>query len=255
MEEAVTFTNDSGEKLVGELHSPGTETDKGIVLAHCFTCSKHVKIIRDLCHALSEKGFLVLRFDFSGNGESEGKFEEATYTKEIGDLQKAIDFVQSRGATKIGVLGHSMGSAVSILTSSQDSRVESLCVIAGASSTSQIKDIFPQDVVQKAEAEGSAELNIFGKNVTITKNFLDDSDKYNISEALGSFAKPFCVIHGDKDSVIDVSHAKNLDSYAQGEKELHIIEGADHMFSSEANFKEMRDITVNWFVKTITTSK
>ncbi len=94
MEEKVSFHNSQKEKIIGYLHIPDKTNNKGIVLAHCFTCSNHIKIIREICDSISKEGFLVLRFDFSGNGESEGKFEDATYSKEIKDLENAVSFLE-----------------------------------------------------------------------------------------------------------------------------------------------------------------
>jgi hypothetical protein len=74
-----SFTNSIGEKLSGTLHRPNVSSGFGFVLGHCFTCSRHTRILIDLSNALTNLGFCVLRFDFSGNGQSEGRFEDSTY--------------------------------------------------------------------------------------------------------------------------------------------------------------------------------
>ena len=86
MEKDIYFNNSQNEKLSGVLHEPTTPNNKGIILSHCFTCSKHQGILRKICENLTNAGYLVLRFDFSGNGESEGNFEDSTYSKEMSDL-------------------------------------------------------------------------------------------------------------------------------------------------------------------------
>ena len=138
----VSFKNKSGENLKGYLHIPDSGKYKyGIVLAHCFTCSRHVKIMREMCDFLASD-FLVLRFDFSGNGESEGKFEDANYTKEIGDFNSAISFLLKQGAKSVGALGHSMGSAISVLAGPKNKSVKTLVTLGGDSSTQGIERIF-----------------------------------------------------------------------------------------------------------------
>jgi len=115
VEKEVSFKNKQGEKLVGYLHIPESRKYKhGIILAHCFTCSRHVKLMREMCDYLA-RDFLVLRFDFSGDGDSEGKFEDSTYSKEIEDYNSAVKFLLSYKVKSIGGLGHSMGSAVTLL--------------------------------------------------------------------------------------------------------------------------------------------
>lgn len=251
MEKKVHFKNDAGEQISGFLHTPEKDTDKGIVLAHCFTCSKHQRIMRKVCDELALNGFLVLRFDFSGNGESEGKFEEATYTKEMGDLDKAITLLTENGVSSLGVMGHSMGAAVSILQSSKDGRVKSLCTIAGHCSTAGIKDIFLPQILERIEENGKEDVQLFGKTFTITKAFIDDAQAHDIKKALAAFDRPYCAIHGEDDDIIEAEKARSLYAWATGEKEIHIIKNADHMFSNEKSLKEVETLVVNWFKKTL----
>jgi putative redox protein len=74
LQQQIQFSNHYGEKLAGTFHLPTEDSRRGIILGHCFTCSRHTRILRDVSLALVEEGFKVLRFDFSGNGQSEGGF-------------------------------------------------------------------------------------------------------------------------------------------------------------------------------------
>jgi len=252
MEKEVSFKNKAGEKLIGYLHKPKSKTTKGMILAHCFTCSRHVKIMRHLCDHLAESGFLVLRFDFSGNGDSEGAFEDANYSKEIQDMKSAINFMcDKKGIKKLGMIGHSMGSAVSIL-SAKEKKVNALCTLAGSSNTASIVSIFDQKTLDKIYSEGQAKVTLFGKKFTMNKEFFEDAEKHDIEEALNKLNKPYCVVHGDKDTIILVANAKRLYKYAKSKKkELHIIKGSDHMFSKKPHFEEMENIVLEWFKKTL----
>jgi len=250
MEERVTFLNAVKETLVGYLHKPESLPKKGIVLAHCFTCSKHQRIMRRACDTLAGKGYLVLRFDFSGNGESEGKFEEATYSKEIKDMDSAISFMEKQGVSWIGILGHSMGADVSILHAPEDNRIQSLCILGASASTTNLVDIFPKEVQEKIKKEGKTRMTLFGKEHMITQEFLEDTKKHNIPKALKNMDKPLCIIHGDNDAIIPVASAQKLYALAQEPKELHIIKGADHLFSEDTDFTTVLDIVIAWFDKT-----
>ncbi len=68
MEEQIRFKNHNGD-LAGTLHLPDNPSQLGIVLGHCFTCTRHTTILRELAKDLTREGFIVLRFDFSGNGQ------------------------------------------------------------------------------------------------------------------------------------------------------------------------------------------
>jgi uncharacterized protein len=256
MEKEVCFKNSSKEKLIGYLHNPKKKTSKGIILAHCFTCSRHAKVMRKLCDYLAENGFLILRFDFSGNGESEGKFEEATYSKEIKDMHSAIEYMcTKKGITSLGALGHSMGSAITILSSCKEKKIKSLCTLSGASNTASIVSVFDTKTLDKIYKEGKAKVKIFGKTAIMTKKFFEDAETHDIQASLSKLTRPYCIIHGDKDTIIPVINAKRLYKYTKGKrKEIHIIKDCDHMFSKKKNLEEMKNIVLKWFRRTLNNS-
>ena len=65
-------------------------------------------------------GVPALRFSFSGNGNSEGSFEESCITKEIGDLGAVLDALPGR---QVLYVGHSMGGAVGVIRATRDERI------------------------------------------------------------------------------------------------------------------------------------
>ncbi len=76
----VSFKNKSEELLSGRLELPKTRQPHNFVLfAHCFTCNKNLTAIRNIVRALTNAGFGVLRFDFTGLGESDGDFENTNF--------------------------------------------------------------------------------------------------------------------------------------------------------------------------------
>ena len=119
MEQPVHFYNHHGEKLTGTLHLPDRPAHRGVVFGHCFTCSRHTDIIRHICNALEGEAFMALRFDFSGNGQSQGRFDESTYSKQIQEMKIATAFIAEKGALWIGLAGHSMGAVIAILTAAR----------------------------------------------------------------------------------------------------------------------------------------
>jgi uncharacterized protein len=249
MEEEISFKNSSGDNLKGYLHDEG-DFKNGILLAHCFTCSRHVKLMRKMCDYLAGRNFLVLRFDFSGNGESEGKFEEATYSKEIGDFNSAAKILLKKGVKSIGGLGHSMGSAVTILAGNKNPNVKVLASISGASSTQSIEHIFTPEQLNKIYTNGSCNVNLFGKNLVMKKDFFDDAKRHSISDSLKNSKKPYLVIHGDKDTILSSDNAKRLFFYSGAkEKRLELIKGADHMFLKDEYMDRALKFAGDWFGK------
>jgi len=247
MEESVSFKNKVGESLVGFLHKPAKPSKHGVVLAHCFTCSKSIKVLRKTCDKLAEAGFLVLRFDFSGNGDSEGKFEESTYSKQITDLECAINFMAAQGTDCLGLLGLSMGATVSILYSVVDDRISSVCVLGAPADTKELRNVFSKEVQQEIEQKGKKVVNLFGRDLVITKALLADTEKHDVAKALKNLNKPLCIIHGSSDTIVAVENAKKLYAMAKEPKELHLIKGADHLFTTDADLQEVDEIVLKWF--------
>jgi len=126
MEQPVHFYNHQREKLAGTLHLPDEIKGGGVVFCHCFTCSRNTRIIRHICSDLAAAGFIALRFDFSGNGQSEGDFAASTYSKQMAEIQKAVDIIAEKGAEWIGLAGHSMGAVIAILTAARMNRVKAV---------------------------------------------------------------------------------------------------------------------------------
>ena len=119
------FKNHEDESLAATLHLPDVPNEAGVVLGHCFTCSRHTRILRAAGAALAKQGIMALRFDFSGNGQSQGLFAESTFSKQIREMQAAITILKDRGATRIGLAGHSMGASVSVLTGADNGNCQS----------------------------------------------------------------------------------------------------------------------------------
>ncbi len=131
VETDINFVNHLGERLFGTHHRPDVPSESGVVLGHCFTCTRHTGILREAGARLADAGFHVLRFDFSGNGQSEGVFIETSYTKYIAEMEVAANFLKADGVKWLGFAGHSMGAAVSVLAGARLSGIQAICAIAG----------------------------------------------------------------------------------------------------------------------------
>lgn len=249
MEEQIYFKNHDGENLAGTLHLPDQPSKFGIVLGHCFTCTRHTNILRRLAKDLTEEGFIALRFDFSGNGQSEGEFSQSTYSKQITEMQKAVEIVASNGAAWIGMAGHSMGGLISFLTASQTESVNAVCAIGSRITTMKATHFLSQTQREILENTGQVSFTSRGRFLTVTENFFSDAGRFELQQILQAFHKPLLMVHGDQDKIIPVREANRAREISNGSVDVEIIAGGDHMFSRENHREMVSALVVDWFKK------
>lgn len=249
MEEQIHFKNHDGENLAGTLHLPDKPSQFGVVLGHCFTCTRHTSILRRLAKDFTGEGFIALRFDFSGNGQSEGEFSQSTYSKQVAEMQKAAEIVASNGAAWIGMAGHSMGGLISFLTASQTESVNAVCAIGSRISAMKATHFLSQTQREILENTGQVSFTSRGRFLTVTEDFFSDADRFELQQILQSFHKPLLMVHGDQDEIIPAREAYRAGEISNGSVDLEIIAGADHMFSREDHREMASALVVDWFKK------
>ena len=129
--------NNSGEKIDYTFNDSGSETV--VIIGHGVTGNKDRPLVVALAEGLAASGMSVLRFSFSGNGNSEGRFVDSTITKELADLKAVIDAVEAEGKRVI-YAGHSMGGAVGVSVAAVDKRIQALISLAGMVNTKKFAE-------------------------------------------------------------------------------------------------------------------
>ncbi|MBU2137121.1 MAG: alpha/beta fold hydrolase, partial [Alphaproteobacteria bacterium] len=104
------FENSAGRRLSGVLETGATPPQAYVVFAHCFTCDKRALAAVRISRALADRGFGVLRFDFTGLGESEGDFGTGL-SSDVADVVSAVEAMNAAGHEVQVLVGHSFGGA------------------------------------------------------------------------------------------------------------------------------------------------
>lgn len=246
-EERVTFPNDQGQILKGVLHYPaGSTFSAAAILCHGMESSKESEKLVALGRALAQKGVLALRFDFACAGESNGKFEEITYSGEVLDLKAAFNHIRQYPARNIGILGSSMGGTVALLFAAEEPRVANLVTIAAPFHPEKITD----KLLTREEVENWRRLgHILYHGRRINVSLLDDLKQIDVPGAAKKISCPVLILHGDADETVPVEEAEELYAQLRGPKKIRILKGADHRLSDPNLLATALEETLAWMTR------
>ncbi len=246
MEQHLTFGNGRGERLAGVLHLPRESANGfGVILCHGMESSKEsLKHIR-LGDSLSRAGFTVLRFDFTGVGESSGDFESITCARQVDDLEAAHALLKERGLAQTGVIGSSMGGTTALMYAGAAEGVAALVTLAAPFDPREIFDRdFPPRAIALWRAQGFIEFN--GRR--LNRDFMEEAATIDVAGAVAHITCPVLVIHGDADAVVPVEQGRALYGALAGEKAMCILPGADHRFTREEDREAALKRAEDWMV-------
>ena len=133
-----SFPGHSGDLLAARMDIPAGPIRATALFAHCFTCTKNLSAVRNISRSLTEKGFGVLRFDFTGLGDSEGDFADTNFGGNVEDLIAAAAFLQTNYRAPELLIGHSLGGAAVIFAGAQLNSVKAIATIGAPSDPTHV---------------------------------------------------------------------------------------------------------------------
>lgn len=250
--ERVSIRNELGERLIGLVDYPKERKGKYpvIVLAHGFGGIKSEHgMFTDLARILTGIGFLTVRFDFSGCGESEGDYSKTSLTKLVDEFRIIWKYAKARpdvDKTRMGTIGMSFGTDVVIMSRPTDARCYALLGSVA----------FPFEALQNLFGKGYNPEGVSvrisghtGKEKKVRPEFWKDLRKYDIIKSMKRIRRPVLIIHGTKDESIPLKHPKALYAAANRPKKFVIINGADHSFFGHPQREKMVRAVTAWFRK------
>jgi len=185
------FKNADGKRLAARLDLPLDEKPTAFaVFAHCFTCTKNFNAVVNINRALATQGIAVLRFDFTGLGESEGDFSETSFSTNVADLIFAAKFLTDAYEAPRLLIGHSLGGAAVIQAAKQIPSVEAVSTIAAPAELKGLLRFMDGFAPEKLEKDSEIAINISGRDFKIKKQFLEDLRHDNMDEAIHALRRP-----------------------------------------------------------------
>ncbi|XP_075095430.1 uncharacterized protein LOC107800772 isoform X5 [Nicotiana tabacum] len=190
----------------------------------------------NLAVAMEKEGISVFRFDFPGNGESEGSFQYGNYRREADDLHSVIEYFNGANRKVTAVLGHSKGGDVVLLYASKYHDVHTVVNLSGRYNLEKgIAERLGEDFLEIIKKDGFIDVKNTAGDVDyhVTEESLMDRLHTNMHDACLQIDKGCRVltIHGSADEIIPVEDALEFDKIIPNHK-LHIIEGANHCYTS-----------------------
>lgn len=237
----VKFKNKAGHLLAGKLETPKAKIKAYLVFAHCFTCSKDIFAATRIARFLAEKGFATLRFDFRGIGHSEGDFEDSNFTTNIADLHAAVDFLRAEYQAPLGLIGHSLGGAAALAVAGHVPECKLVSTIGSPSDPYHVASHF-EDYLQEIENEGEACIDIVGKCLNITKQFIDDVKAKKIENCIKNLKKEVLIFHSPLDDVVGIDHASQIFMWAKHPKSFISLDQADHLITKAEDAAFIADV-------------
>ncbi|MBN1458832.1 MAG: alpha/beta fold hydrolase [Armatimonadetes bacterium] len=244
MEIQVAFQS-GDDQIFGVLHLPTGTPAPGLIMCHGFTGHKaeahrlFVAAARDF----ASHGLAVLRFDFRGSGDSGGDFKDMTVSREIEDAVAALDFLAARPEVRpdhVGVLGLSLGGCVAACLAGRDSRVRALVLWSAAAHPARLAErLRPQLQGGLADIDGWA----------VGNALLDDIASIDPLTEVSRFTGPSLVVHGTEDQSVPVSDASDYRVALGGRCALHLMQGADHVYSTLAFTAEAIEVSRSFMVQ------
>lgn len=244
--ERITFTNALGQELSARIALPVDRRPQHFALfAHCFTCNKDLHAVRNISRALTSKGFGVMRFDFTGLGESEGEHAETTFSSNIGDLHAAAAALAEAYQAPSLLIGHSLGGAAMIVAAAEMASVQAVATIGAPADIGHVKHMF-KDQLERIRENGSAEVSIGGRPFTIRQEFIDDLERRDLQAIVKDLRKPLLIAHSPQDTIVGIANAADLYHAAMHPKSFLSLDGADHLLSDKADSLYTGDVIAAW---------
>lgn len=244
--ERFTFAGADGQPLDGRLEAPAGEAVGTALFAHCFTCTKQSLAATRLADRLVERGWRVLRFDFTGLGDSGGDFATAGFETNIADLVAASDALRAAGHLPRLLVGHSLGGAAMIAAAEQIPEARALATIGSPFDVEHMLHRFGDGDVERIEADGAADVTIGGRPYRVAKPFIDQARGQPQGERLNRLGKAYLVLHSPSDETVEIAQAKELFDHARHPKSFVALDGADHLLTVEGSAAWAADIIAAW---------
>ncbi len=241
------FPNADGQTLTGLLETPPDRvpTARYALFAHCFTCSKDVAAASRISRALAARGIAVLRFDFTGLGNSDGDFANTNFSSNVQDLLAAARKLEADFQAPALLIGHSLGGAAVLAAAPQLPAVEAVVTIGAPATAAHVQHLL-SGARGQLEDTGEAEVTIGLRRFRIRKQLLDDLEQYGSADHIRHLNRALLVFHSPLDNIVSIDEAAKIYRAARHPKSFISLDKADHMLANREDAEYVAETLVAW---------
>ena len=238
------FDNAAGDKLAGLLELPDQATSFAL-FAHCFTCGKDIAAASRISRALAAQGIAVLRFDFTGLGNSDGDFANTNFSSNVEDLLQAAKALERAYRAPEILIGHSLGGAAVLSAASRLDSVRAVVTIGAPASASHVAHLFAGQAEQIVE-QGEAAVKLGNREFTIKRQFLEDIEQHGTTEQIRDLGAALLVFHSPLDKIVSIDEAARIYQAARHPKSFISLDRADHLLSKPVDAEYVAETIAAW---------
>ncbi|MFT5257690.1 MAG: putative OsmC-like protein/esterase/lipase [Arenicella sp.] len=240
------ITNKKGLKLQGYLEFPANQKPNNFaIFAHCFSCNSNFKATKNISRALTNHGFGVLRFDFTGLGKSEGEFADSYFSANVEDLIDVHNYLETHYKAPSLLIGHSLGGAAVIVAASKLENIKAVATIGAPATVGHVTHLFshePEDISEK----GAIKVNIGGRPFKINEDFVADFSKTDLPKIIKELRKPILVMHAPFDKIVGIENAHEIYHNAHHPKSFVSLDDADHLLTKASDSIYVGNMIGTW---------
>jgi len=239
------FTGAQGQRLAGRLDLPEAPPVAFALFAHCFTCTKDSLAAVRIARALTAHRVGVLRFDFTGLGQSEGEFGDSTFGGSVQDLLAAARAMEANGQAPSLLIGHSLGGAAALAAAADMPSVKAVATLAAPFDVKHVTRLFG-DGLQKLLEQGEAEVDLGGRPFLVRRTFVDGLGAHDQRQRIAGLRRALLVMHAPRDDTVDIDNASAIFLAARHPKSFVSLDDANHLLTRPVDAAYAADVISIW---------
>ncbi|MCF4006696.1 alpha/beta fold hydrolase [Corynebacterium uropygiale] len=241
----VSVPSSEGLSMAGTIDFPDDKPIAWAMFAHCFTGSRHTPAASRVCRELTNFGIASLRFDFPGLGQSEGDFGSTSFSSNVEDIKAAHRWMSENYGTPQLLIGHSLGGAASLRAATELKALSAVATI-GAPFDPAHAVLHFADRIKEVDDEGSVTVVLGGRDIVISREFLEDLAEVSVESYLPRLRKPLLLLHSPTDQTVGIDNAQNIFRITRYPKSLVSLDRADHLCTRQGSAQRAAQLIGSW---------